>query len=373
MQARVIQAGAARTAPPCSHPSHVPQPVTPVSHFDLSPLTTPGNPRRIPCGAVPRGQRELPDRVCLGSVGRLPSKKVARSSHAGPARDPPNRTSSLWSQFTRDGKKLAYIRREGHSNLWLATQSAAHSGFATKQLTQGTADKIGGRLSPDGRLIAFVQDEQKGKDLYVVPIEGGMPKRVTSSGVASSNPVWSPDGRLLAFVSTVEGNSQVRTVSIDGGEERIYENTNASADQADLAWSPQNRILYLRPGNRNFFWLDPSPDGKSVAVFWNRRPRRGAFLISLKDASQLPIGPPDGYPLGWSPKATALYVIGESSHQIYRVPQQGGEGVVIGTSPFKDAACEARERPQGLTLICNVNESVSDVWMMENFDAELAK
>jgi Tol biopolymer transport system component len=299
--------------------------------------------------------------------------------------------------LTRDGKKLAYIRRESHSNLWLATQSAAHRGFAAKQLTQGTAGKIGARLSPDGRLIAFVQDEQKGKDLFIVPLEGGTPKRVSSSGVASSNPVWSPDGRFLAFVGAVEGNSRVRTVSIETGEERIYENTDASADEADLAnlaWSPQDRILYHRPGNRNFFWLDPasgaeqplvkndsvgwmftpipSPDGKNVAVFWNRKPQRGTFLISLEDTSQVPTGPPGGWPLGWSPQATALYVIGESPHQIYRVPTQRGEGVVIGTSPFKDATCEARERLRRLVLVCNVKESVSDVWVMENFDPALA-
>ena len=37
-----------------------------------------------------------------------------------------------------------------------------------------------------------------------------------------------------------------------------------------------------------------------------------------------------------------------------------------------DAYCEPFERPTGLVWVCSADESFSDVWMIENFDPEMA-
>jgi Tol biopolymer transport system component len=292
---------------------------------------------------------------------------------------------------TTDGRKLSYTKRQAHSNLWLATRSRKHLLFTTSQLTRGTTWKTPPRFSPDRRLIVFVQGEEDGDDqgdVFVLPIAGGAPRLVTSSAIAGSAPAWSKDGRQLAFIANVGGKRKLRTVALDGGEEHTYDKIQASNN---LAWAPYDHILYQQIDNRNFVWLDPasggqellvsndsvgwmffpipSPNGEKLAVFWNRRPRRGVYVISLRDSSQTPIGAPNQFPLGWSADGTSFYIEGDA-RRVHRVPLKGGEGVTVGTLPFENAGCDLSDQSSSLTLVCNVQESVSDVWTMEGFDRD---
>ncbi|HYZ83826.1 MAG TPA: hypothetical protein VE621_05465 [Bryobacteraceae bacterium] len=54
--------------------------------------------------------------------------------------------------------------------------------------------------SPNGRVLAFVGVERPGvADLYVVPIEGGPPRRLTDWNHVISNVAWTADGRELIY------------------------------------------------------------------------------------------------------------------------------------------------------------------------------
>ena len=73
-------------------------------------------------------------------------------------------------------------------------------------------------LSPDGKRIAFVSDLGALPELYVVPLEGGAPERITSLQDPVGSVTWSPDGAWLA-VSVAPGggmNQQVYLVRPDG-------------------------------------------------------------------------------------------------------------------------------------------------------------
>lgn len=65
------------------------------------------------------------------------------------------------------------------------------------------------RLSPDGKLVAFVVTtvdqarNRRDSSIWVVASDGqSAPRRLTAEGVNSSSPRWSPDGSRLAFLSS---------------------------------------------------------------------------------------------------------------------------------------------------------------------------
>src|SRR5579872_1444770 len=63
------------------------------------------------------------------------------------------------------------------------------------------------RLSPDGKTVAFtvqtidLDQNSKPKQIYVVPLNGGTPRMITTQGSVNERPDWSPDSKQIAFIS----------------------------------------------------------------------------------------------------------------------------------------------------------------------------
>ncbi len=98
------------------------------------------------------------------------------------------------------------------------------------------------QVSPDGKLVVYVMSEldrstdKSNSDLYLIPFEGGEPKRLTTSNASDNHPRWSPDGKTIAFVSTRGGSAQVWLLPLDGGEARQL--TKLPVDVSGPIWSP---------------------------------------------------------------------------------------------------------------------------------------
>ncbi len=109
------------------------------------------------------------------------------------------------AQLSPDGALVVYavshIANDGEEErvtLWLL---ALESG-AERQLTTGLARDFNPRFSPDGRQIAFISTRDEKPQLYVIMANGGEARRLTylPRGVGGG-PVWSPDGQWLAFTA----------------------------------------------------------------------------------------------------------------------------------------------------------------------------
>lgn len=70
-------------------------------------------------------------------------------------------------------------------------------------------------LSPDGSMLAFASFKNENLDLWIMPVEGGTPIRLTTHPAHDGTPRWSPDGTKIAFTSTRTDNFDVWVMELD--------------------------------------------------------------------------------------------------------------------------------------------------------------
>ncbi|HUO85950.1 MAG TPA: LpqB family beta-propeller domain-containing protein [Thermoanaerobaculia bacterium] len=130
---------------------------------------------------------------------------------------------------------------------WLRAAAMAPAPLpSTVPLTSFAGSELDPALSPDGTMLAFAWSGPEGDDydLYLLPLAGGMPRRLTAGPAEDKNPGWSPDGERLAFVRAAGAASGIYVVAVDGAGVRKLTATS-SGDVPDLAWSPDGRHLYF--------------------------------------------------------------------------------------------------------------------------------
>lgn len=159
-------------------------------------------------------------------------------------------------------------------------------------------------LAPDGETIAFIWDREDLSDVYVMPLGGGWPRRLSTEREAvaywsDETPQWSPDSRWLAF--TIGGHVHVTSVSRDAeGADGAVAGAlpRKISDFADGAaspvWMPDSHHLLVSVERQDHLQLlltdceggwprvlvadrrgdvwdaRPSPDGKWVAYTFRR-------------------------------------------------------------------------------------------------------
>jgi tricorn protease len=119
------------------------------------------------------------------------------------------------------------IAFEYAGDLW----TAPREGGLARQLTTDPGLELVPRFSPDGRLIAFTGQYDGNRDVYVIPSQGGEPRRLTfwsdvghpSERTGPNNEVlgWTPDGKRVLFRSRHQAwesrSGRLYTVGLEGG------------------------------------------------------------------------------------------------------------------------------------------------------------
>ncbi|HEU5161217.1 MAG TPA: serine hydrolase [Streptosporangiaceae bacterium] len=112
-----------------------------------------------------------------------------------------------------DGTQVAYVLRssdeaadENRSVLWLAAvdgDAADGDADGPRRLTTGHHDSAPA-WSPDGTRLAFLRTDDGPAQVWVLPLAGGEPERVTDLPAGAGAAVWSPDGDRIAFTAPVD-------------------------------------------------------------------------------------------------------------------------------------------------------------------------
>jgi Tol biopolymer transport system component/tRNA A-37 threonylcarbamoyl transferase component Bud32 len=191
------------------------------------------------------------------------------------------------------------------------TVHAPTPGGKLRQLLATQKNIWGPGLSPDGKMLAYVEQSENGDDLYVTRVAGGERMKLTKDASRKGEPVFSPDGERIAFARMVIGQTdeEVCIIATLGG---------------DISTVVQGGIVPA--------W---SPDGSHL-TFVSRKPGEPeALAIVSVDGSDLhtllasdAIYPFLGHP-SWSPDGKTIAVArsrGGDSRQIWLVPVNGAAG-----------------------------------------------
>ncbi len=111
--------------------------------------------------------------------------------------------------------------------------SVPASGGVARKLTNHVGYEIFPRISPDGKYVAFTGEYDGNREVYVMPVEGGTPKRLTFTATLSRDDItdrmgpdnivmtWTPDSKYIVYRSRrYSFNSfrgQLFKVSVEGG------------------------------------------------------------------------------------------------------------------------------------------------------------
>ncbi|MFO7891421.1 MAG: Tricorn protease like protein, partial [bacterium] len=68
------------------------------------------------------------------------------------------------------------------------------SGGTALQVTHSSGEESWPRFSADGRFIAYTASYNGNQDVYVIPVQGGVPDRITCQSHVDRMVDWHPDG-----------------------------------------------------------------------------------------------------------------------------------------------------------------------------------
>jgi len=204
--------------------------------------------------------------------------------------------------YKRNGPGFQPNRREARewdpSQIW----RQAVGDTAKRPLTDTRYSHRSAVVSPDGRWIAFTADPElradsvvqaerdsiaklpydeardeaprNDADIFVLPADGGAPRRLTSMDGSEGRLAWSPDSRRIAFVSSAARTSSNRLWIVDaaGSEPRnvlgdwVYE-------PQDVDWATNDRIVMSAAigGRTALFHVDPRGGAPREVVSGRRR------------------------------------------------------------------------------------------------------
>ncbi len=212
--------------------------------------------------ASPKG-----DRVVFEALGRLWVKGLPNG--AAKRLTAQNDHAEGWPSFTADGQSIVYSTWNDETLSTIRVVSAA--GGEGKVLTALPGHYVAPVISPDGKMLVYqsvgggqlvsaLYAQERG--LYVQPVSGGTPRRLSKDG---ADPHFAGRSDRVFFMTVAQdGKEDVRalkSMGLDASEER----THLTSDEAsEYRVSPDGKWLAFRENFHVF--LMPFPKGAKAAV-----------------------------------------------------------------------------------------------------------
>jgi serine/threonine-protein kinase len=148
--------------------------------------------------------------------------------------------------WSPDGREVFYSsNRSGSWNLYRSSVDGSDAG--TLMLDKEREQWVG-TVSPDGAVLSFYEvNPEAGRDIWMLPLDGGEPVPFLATPFNERSPRFSPDGNWLAYVSNESGRDEVYVVPYPG---RQGKRTISTEGGREPVWSHDGRELFYRQGDR---------------------------------------------------------------------------------------------------------------------------
>jgi eukaryotic-like serine/threonine-protein kinase len=281
-------------------------------------------------------------------AGAAPEVRIVPSLGGEVAAEIPGASFPAWSP---DGRRLAYVRTSAGGHAELVVDAVERTAPKVILPADGVYLKLSGPAwSPDGRHVAVVRSSGgSAREIWLVPSSGGAARRVLDEPATtwSDSPVFTPDGRGIIHSSNRGGATNLWVAPLDGSlPVRL---TTGSGPDLSPSVAADGSIAYLNSRSRNllqvhdqvtgavrtllayspYLWGPAiSPDGRDVA--FTRSEEDGSWHIwSMPLAGGVPRRLTSGeggeiYPR-WSPDgAFVLFHTWNVPRRFGRVARDGG-------------------------------------------------
>jgi eukaryotic-like serine/threonine-protein kinase len=178
------------------------------------------------------------------------------------------------------------------------------------------------RLSPDGKRAAVVKSDENGnRDIWLMDLASGLPRRWSSHPATDWRPVWDPESRSLLFASDRNGASAIFRRNADGrdADQLIAPAAGPTAGRFPNDWGRNDRIVFTQD----------APDGGTQSELWIGTASPGGQLKGLPTVGAMTGGrlSPDARWLAYSSNETGawnVYVTSIDGSTTRRISTDGG-------------------------------------------------
>lgn len=164
--------------------------------------------------------------------------------------------------WSRDGRYLVITRgRIGSQKIWIVPMFGDRKPFPL--FPNATFDHFTGRVSPDGKWIAYASRESGAVDIYVTSFPNSVGKWQLSSGGAAFPQAWKGDTKELYFIAK-DGNMMAVSVGESAGSFAVKD--IHPLFRSPFLAGPVNTIFDVDPSDGQRFIGSTTPDSSSLPL-----------------------------------------------------------------------------------------------------------
>jgi serine/threonine protein kinase/Tol biopolymer transport system component len=178
-----------------------------------------------------------------------------------------NTLTDGWAAISPDGKVMAWVQKQGSN--WDIYRMRI-DGTNVLRLTGDPAEDWIPMWSPGASQITFFSNRDGNYEIYLMNSDGSNVRRLTNDPAQDWAPAWSPDGREIAFMSDRSGNWDVYVMNVNGSNVRQL--TSDPAEDWSPDYSPDGQqIVFTSNRDGDFELYSMNADGSNVVQITDNR------------------------------------------------------------------------------------------------------